>query len=101
MDMHEVSRFEQKVGTLKLSETVREAGYIDPWDYHQCALGCAYRHRTGRDLPTDAVRGAANCLIFAARYFKIPMPVARAVENQCIRGDTREQIADWLEAQGL
>lgn len=108
MEMTEVLKFEQpQVGTIKLSEVVRQVGYGDPYLYDDCVLGRAYRMRTGRSLRDDGYRAGkydgylSSYVRHAADTFGIPYRVAQEAECKCFAMLTPEQIADWLEGMGL
>ena len=108
MDMTEVRRFDQaQVGTIKLSEAVRQAGYGNQYNYNDCVLGRAYRVLTGRSLAVDGLgtvehEGDLSCFVRqAADTFGIPYRVAQHAEWKCFARETPEQIAEWLEGMGL
>ena len=108
MDMTEVRRFDQpQVGTIKLSEVVRQAGHGDRYNYNDCVLGRAYRVLTGRSLAVDGLRTVnheadLSCFVRqAADTFGIPYRVAQYAEWKCFAQETPEQIAGWLEGMGL
>ena len=108
MEMSEVLKFDQpKVGTIKLSEAVRQAGYGDRYSYNDCVLGRAYRVLTGRSLLDDGYRSgkhddvSSSYVRHAADTFGIPYRVAQYAEWKCFAMETPEQIADWLGGMGL
>ena len=108
MDMTEVRWFDQpQVGKIKLSEAVRQAGYGDRYSYNDCVLGRAYRVLTGRSLLDDGYRSGKHDDVYssyvchAADTFGIPYRVAQDAEWKCFAMLMPEQIAAWLEAQGL
>ena len=108
MDMTEVRRFDQpQVGKIKLSEAVRQAGYGDRYSYNDCVLGRAYRVLSGRSLVMDGFltvkhEGDVSCFVrHVADTLGIPYRVAQDAEWKCFAMETPEQIAAWLEAQGL
>lgn len=114
---------EQKNARLSLSAAIRAGAKLRPQaetkffiDGKSCALGAAYEAAFGR-IPQDAnsVRGVGfqECgpdLVTAfpqlrefgyvnAKGDQDTLDMAIASRNDM--GDTREQIADWLAAQGL
>lgn len=99
-----------EIQTLKPSEALR-AGI--EWiaetrsNYCGCALGTAYRQLTGRDLNEDISAEIMNNRwrntgwSWAAKQLGIPEHIAAHISESHYRGRmTREQCADWLEAQG-
>jgi len=87
---------------MKFSEAIRRGAKIRPQcagrlfkDGHSCALGAAWEGKAGNTVPPNwNGRDWAD-------YFRVPW---EAIIDAITRNDsgkyTREQIADWLEAQG-
>lgn len=110
MDESVVREFEQQqVGKLKLSAAIRIGAKLRPQctgrmfkNGASCALGAAYEAMTGRgyyDLPETDARAAAA---LAYMYEKADVPFGLSeVFFKNDEGWTREEIADWLESQGL
>ena len=105
MDMNEVSKFEQRVGRLKLSEAIRIGAKMRPKqcrgqffkDGASCALGAAYEAVHGRQPDTVSPDKASGMLMDVYLYFEDATGVFILNDT----GHTREQIADLLEARGL
>lgn len=104
-----VKQFEQQVGTLKLSQAIRIGAKLRPqcsrtyfaWADRplavgSCALGAAWEG-AGYGGPTHAPFGYQD----VCKAFGITEPLAQSIAIRNDRGDTREQIANWLESQGL
>ena len=104
MDESIVRNFRPQVGTLKLSEAIRAGAKLRPQgfgatfkDGKSCAVGAAYEAVTGlTSWPQHE-----EVYSFLSRHFGVPYSLLR--RDVCEKNDsreTREQIADWLEAQG-
>lgn len=92
-----------KVGTLKLSEAIRECGYGNPSDPTDCVLGRAYERFTGH--PTNKRAGHGNLHPGSyqeqvSRLFKVPLSIAVAAEMMCMSKKSHIAIADYVESQG-
>jgi hypothetical protein len=88
---------------LKLSEAVRQFGYVDGLQARGCVLACAYRGVVGRDLADDCgpSRGRNRAFIGkAAETFNVPYAVADKTETLCMDMVSPNRIASWLEGQG-
>jgi hypothetical protein len=100
---------------MKLSEAIRQGAALRPQahgDYHQvlengtvctCALGAAYEAITGHVPPSVYDEGAGSIVdnaIIDATYANA-YTYARIVRWNDEEGATREQIAAWLEEEGL
>jgi len=102
MDESITKHFEQQqVGTLKLSDAIRIGAKLRPQCSHfyhangaSCALGAAWEALTGM---TYAEVGISRTL---TQRFQLPFNKTIEIMNRNDAGQTREQIADWLEAQG-
>lgn len=112
MDESVVKVFEeQKVGKLKLSAAIRIGSRIRPQcdriyfdrsdrflansPIGSCALGAAWEG-AGYGRPNhDEPKGYEDL----CQAFRIPLALAETIARLNDRGETREQIADWLEAQ--
>jgi len=101
MDESVIRHLEQpKVGTLKLSEAIRIGARMRPQcrgtffrEGGSCALGAAVEAKEGH--PT------LNFDQNWESYFGAPMKIMEEVTWMNDRSNfSREQIADWLEAQG-
>jgi hypothetical protein len=107
MDMKEVAKFETPAKTLKLSEAMRIGARIRPQctgcffsEGRSCAIGAAYEARTGRMVAypaSDPVQREFPELFDHPGHFS---ELGVAIYRRNDRGDTREQIADWLESKG-
>lgn len=91
-----------KLGTLKLSEAIRAGAKLRQQcrdNYYSrgrsCALGAAWE---GAGQPKQYISGIA-----VVRHFGLPDD-NRVLSGIIVRNDaghTREEIADWVEAQGF
>lgn len=95
-----IKHLEPQVRETKLSEAIRAAGYTNPCNYRECVIGRAYTHVTGRRLPGSLGIGK-NASHRAAATFGVPVEVVVQCEIKCHERVPAEQIADWLESQGL
>lgn len=107
MDLSEVEKLDSPVKTLKLSEAMRIGARLRPQcrgdlfdSVGSCALGAAYEGMTGK---TDAFFHSDVSDLFPqilgvnGDLNEIGREVLEKNDGD---GWTREQIADWLEAQG-
>ena len=103
MDMTDVRRFDQpQVGTIKLSEAIRIGMLRRPQcsraffaNGRSCAIGAAYEGLFGTPEGFSARR------LYSA-FPRIPGRIwAQIITQNDGLDKSREQIADWLEAQGL
>jgi hypothetical protein len=94
--------------TLKLSEAIRKGARLRPqgtgwWhrDGKSCALGAAYEALTGR-ITNDYSGVTLETIHIMATAFPAFYALTHEIgKMNDIQHLTREQIADWLEAQGL
>lgn len=110
MDESVIQYFEAKVGVLKLSEAIRIGARIRPqgkvhafMDGKSCAWGAAWE---GLGNPYDETVGYGHILWAgpAAWGEANSVMTAKLGVGVALHNDsdwTREQIADWLESQGL
>jgi hypothetical protein len=112
MDESVVKVFEQQhVGTLRLSDAIRIGAKLrpqctyEPFDKvgRSCALGAAYEATFGRTGDVMEVYGTLPYR-YPALLRQLPSSTKDIMSEIFERNDqwhnTREQIADWLEAQG-
>lgn len=99
MDMNEVSKFEQKVGTLKLSAAMRIGAKLRPQtfgalsdDIGTCAMGAANEGRHG----SYCYDGSP----YATWPRLTPQILDEVIHRNNELRQPREQIADWLESKG-
>lgn len=97
---------EQKVGTLRLSDAIRIGAKLHPQGHSAlyengktCALGAAFVATFGR-VPAPIGAAEPDYMRLYATY-----PALRKLKRDIWNrndgyGWTREQIADWVEAQG-
>jgi hypothetical protein len=99
----------------KLSQLIREGAKLRPqttgrfwWEGKSCALGAAYEAACGH-IPAGGDEGpwvlssfasAVQCKAWGELQRLFPDAPYDKIYVRNDRGDTREQIADWLEAQG-
>lgn len=100
MDESIVKHLQPQVGTLRLSEAIRRGAKIRPQCKHyyeykgaSCALGAAAEAVWGD-------RGAGWPERFIDE-FGITLELFHLIGAKNDSGMTREQVADWLESQGL
>lgn len=93
-----------KVGTLRLSQYMRIGAQLRPQTRGKffskggsCAWGAAYEGKAGEPLPRFVDHGVVMNTIFP-EYRDQGLRFGVVARND--RGDTRESIADWLEAKG-
>jgi hypothetical protein len=91
---------DQQVGTLKLSDAIRVGARKTPkcagmffQGRATCAIGAAW---VGIGGGADDARGCFNF----ALSLKVPPGMKSEIYHRNDSGQSREQIADWLEAQG-
>lgn len=106
MDLSELERLEQQqVGKLKLSDAIRIGARIRPQAFHAfcteggstCAIGAAAHGM--QPWLTDRIK-IEQAAVILANGRTIAQEIYIAITRRNDRGQTREQIADWLEAQG-
>lgn len=100
---------------IKFSEAIRKGdalGYKETrTSYTGCAIGTAYRYKTGKDLKWNAASGlaalrgdsskAAFCIRNAvAIEFNVPYNLVRSADRMHRDGVNRLDVASWLERQG-
>lgn len=110
MDMTEVDKFEPQVGVLKLSDAIRVGARLRPqcsgWAFisgKSCALGAAYEGRTGHACSPEAWEELSRVVPEGYRYDASGLtwgPVGYEIVKRNDSGQTREQIADWLQSKG-
>lgn len=93
-----------KLGTLKLSTAMRIGAQMRPKcmgaffsQGGSCAWGAAYEGATGHPLPKGITHGLEIGRVFD-KYRDIDFRFKIVSMNDS--GQSREQIADWLESQG-
>ena len=100
----EIKPAERQVGKLKLSEAIRAGCKLSPpndgltfFSGGTCAIGAAYEAVFGCKDPT-----ASYSYERVRQYFDISMNdwVDWNISSRFSSGQTREQIADFLESQG-
>ena len=100
MDLSEVSKFETRIGVIKLSQAIREGAKMGHQchdaltDYRggTCALGAAL---TALDV------WPRHPMTFLAEYFGVgPTTLQRVVKLNDKARMSREAIANWLEKRG-
>ena len=103
----EVKPVEQQVGKLKLSEAIRRGCKLSrPNDgtcfYHggTCAIGAAYEALFGNDFEESHKYGGISDRV--RDYYEISEHdwLSLGINLRFLSGETREQIADWLESRG-
>lgn len=108
MDLTEVEKFEA-VKVLKLSEAILiGCPYVrENKIFSGCAVGTGYWQLTGRNLSLDARqesisnRGEFDAVGMVAEAFQIPRLIVQTASSEHYSGrKSREQVADWLSAQG-
>lgn len=92
---------EPSVG-MKLSEAIRKGAemgwYEDHVTYNHCALGTAYKGKTGRSIFRS---GHYSSRVAVAEEFNVPMGVVVRVDCLHQQGMSRLAIADLLEKEGF
>lgn len=95
-----------KFGTLKLSKAIRIGAALRP---HQCrgvffghggscAMGAAYEAITGKTLKEGSTDGSfLRGVVPGFDDYGLRFSIAERND----KGESREQIAEWLESQGL
>lgn len=109
MDESVIKHLEQpKVGTLKISEAMRIGARLRPQarglyftEGSSCALGAAYEGVTGKYHEAGADFEGPSMVDWFKSYFGVGHELGLDIAIRNDEGQTREQIADWLEAQGL
>lgn len=100
MDESEVLKFEQEIAPMKPSTAIRIGAKFRPQctryplrgDGKSCAMGAAYEGATGK---------TTNDYIVIFDLFPILGQLRTDIWTMNdAQGKTREEIADWLEAQG-
>lgn len=109
MDESVVKVFEQQqVGKLKLSDAIRIGAKLRPQcecelfaDGGSCALGAAYEGITGQTCESHEYSRVINAFPALRRVSGGGMNnLGFSISSRNDSGETREQIADWLESQG-
>jgi hypothetical protein len=113
MDLTEVTKFDQQVGTLTLSQAIRIGAKLRPQCYGRlfkdggsCALGAAYEAMFGSPPPDvwqDKFRYVVEPLNACLDRLNERFP-PKLLRKVWVKNDntesTREEIADWLESIG-
>lgn len=100
MDLSELERLEAPAKVLKLSEAIRIGAKIRPQNHHgllydgygTCALGSAAEAR-GWNL-------SMRINVQKAFLTDVGVDLWNQIGQRNDTGSTREEIADWLQAQG-
>lgn len=97
-DLSVMKQLDQQVGTLKLSDAIRIGARMGGQcfgetfaDDRSCALGAGI---LGAGLSRNIKSGPL------LDYFSVPFAVVCEITRRNDSGQTREQIADWLESIG-
>lgn len=108
MDVSIVRHLDQQQRVLKLSEAIRIGARLRPQckvrlfsDGKSCALGAAYEGATGKTCgyrDYSLVKMQFPQLLSKIGEWRIPLYQEVYTRNDS--GQTREQIADWLESIG-
>lgn len=102
MDIGDIKYLQAPAKVLKLSDAIREHGYVDSCDPYACVLGNAYTQTMGHQSCQRFKHGLPDRTYIEAtsELFNVPEAMCRAAEGMCLHGKPKDEIADFLASKG-